>query len=438
MRDFKLADYVARRSELMELMGGGVAVFPTAPESIRNGDVLYPFRPDSDFYYLTHFPEPSAVAVLIPGRAQGEFILFCRERDHEKEAWNGSRCGLIGAVEDYGADDAFPIDDIGDILPQLLEDRDRIYCNMGRYLEFDNKMLQWINEIRGKKRSGINAPGELIDVAHILHELRLIKRHEEIKLMEIAATVYSAGHRRAMRACCPNKYEFEIASEVEYEFKRQGSYSTAYPSIVAGGKNACVLHYTNNTDVLQDGDLLLIDAGAEIDCYASDITRTFPINGKYTGEQLALYEIVLMAQKAAIAEVKPGNNWNQPHESAVRVLTEGLLELGLLSGNMDALIEREEYRRFYMHRTGHWLGLDVHDVGDYKISGQWRQLEPGMVLTIEPGLYITAADDVDSRWHNIGIRIEDDVLVTKLGQKIMTNDVPKEPNDVESMMREPL
>ena len=438
MTDFHLPDYQRRRRELMQLMGGGVAVFPTAPEATRNSDVLYPFRPDSDFYYLTHFPEPAAVAVLVPGRPQGEFILFCRERDPEKETWNGRRRGLEGAVQVYGADDAFPIDDIAEILPGLLEDQDRIYCNMGRYLDFDNCLLQWVNEIRTKVRTGISAPGGIIDVGHVLHELRLVKRKEEIQTMKHAARVSASAHCRAMRACSPDKNEFEIESELEYEFRKGGAHAPAYPSIVAGGANACILHYTDNCDRLQDGELLLIDAGAEIDCYASDITRTFPINGRYSGEQRALYDVVLLAQEAAIDQILPGTTWNRPHEAAVRVLTEGLVDLGLLVGPIDALIENQGYRRFYMHRTGHWLGMDVHDVGDYKVGGEWRVLEPGMTLTVEPGLYVTPTDDVDTRWHNIGIRIEDDVLVTRKGCEILTTDVPKRPEEIEALMAEPL
>tara|TARA_B100000745_G_scaffold233876_1_gene157483 strand:+ start:263 stop:1579 length:1317 start_codon:yes stop_codon:yes gene_type:complete len=438
MTDFHLPDYQRRRRELMQLMGGGVAVFPTAPEATRNSDVLYPFRPDSDFYYLTHFPEPAAVAVLVPGRPQGEFILFCRERDPEKETWNGRRRGLEGAVQVYGADDAFPIDDIAEILPGLLEDQDRIYCNMGRYLDFDNRLLKWVNEIRTKVRTGISAPGGIIDVGHILHELRLVKRKEEIQTMKRAARVSASAHCRAMRACSPDKNEFEIESELEYEFRKGGAHSPAYPSIVAGGANACILHYTDNCDRLQDGELLLIDAGAEIDCYASDITRTFPINGRYSGEQRALYDVVLLAQEAAIDQILPGTTWNRPHEAAVRVLTEGLVDLGLLVGPIDALIEDQGYQRFYMHRTGHWLGMDVHDVGDYKVGGEWRVLEPGMTLTVEPGLYVTPTEDVDTRWHNIGIRIEDDVLVTRKGCEILTTDVPKRPEEIEALMAEPL
>lgn len=428
--------YARRRRGVMELMEDGVAVIPTAPVALRNGDVHFPFRPGSDFYYLTHFPEPEAVAVLIPGRAHGEFILFCRERDPDKEKWDGRRAGLDGAVNLYGADDAFPIDDIDEILPGLLENRSKVFCNMGKYPEFDNRLIHWVNEVKEKIRAGISAPGEFVDLNHILHELRLVKRSEEIRLMKKAAKVSAAAHKRAMRACRPGLFEYQIEAELEYEFRLGGSHGPAYPSIVAGGANACILHYTENQDELKSGDLLLIDAGAEMDCYAADITRTFPVNGRYTAEQRAVYEVVLDAQLAAIEQVKPGNAWNDPHQAAVRVITEGLVRLGLLDGEVDTLIESEAYRRFYMHRTGHWLGMDVHDVGDYKVDEEWRHLEAGMVLTVEPGLYIDPAKDIDEKWHNIGIRIEDDVLVTKSGHEVLTSDVPKAPDEIEALMAE--
>jgi len=423
-----------RRRAIMDLMGEGIAIIPTAPESQRNSDVHYPFRPDSDFYYVTHFPEPQAVAVLIPGRAEGEFVLFCRESNPEQETWHGRRAGLEGACNHFDADDAFPIEDIGDILPGLIENRPKIYYNLGRYADFDKRLLRWVGEVKSKVRSGISAPEELIDLGHILHELRLIKQREEIRHMKRAAQVSATAHRRAMTTCHPGMTEGQVQAELEYEFGRGGAKSWAYPSIVAGGANACILHYTENADVLNDGDLLLIDAGAEIDCYAADITRTFPVNGRFSPEQQALYEIVLASQLAAIDMIRPGQSWNDPHEAAVNVLTQGLIELGLLSGNVDQCIEDGAYRRFYMHRTGHWLGLDVHDVGEYKIDNAWRMLENGMVLTVEPGLYITAGKDVDQRWHNIGIRIEDDVLVTSTGAEVLTGDVPKHPADIEALM----
>ncbi len=418
----------------MQLMGDGVAVIATAPERIRNRDVHYRYRPDSDFFYLTHFPEPEAVAVLCPGREQGEFILFCRERDPERETWDGRRAGLQGAVDLYDADDAFPFADLGEILPGLLENRSKVFCNVGSYPDFDMKLLGWVNEVKAKNRAGINAPNELVDLTHILHELRLIKQTDEVKVMKQAAKVSTAAHRRAMQACRPGMMEYELHAELEYVFRTGGSAYPAYPPIVAGGANACVLHYIDNSDELVDGKLVLIDAGAEIDCYASDITRTFPVNGKFSPEQKIIYEIVLAAQAAAIEKAKAGRHWNEPHDAAVRVLVQGLVDVGLLQGGVDGLIEKKSYRRFYMHRTGHWLGMDVHDVGDYKVDGAWRELEPGMTFTIEPGLYVPGEDDIDPRWREIGVRIEDDVLIHRNGNSVLTKDVPKTVAEIEALM----
>jgi Xaa-Pro aminopeptidase len=419
----------------MQLMGSGVAIIPTAGESMRNGDVYYPFRAASDFYYLTHFPEPEAIAVLVPGRQHGEFILFCRERDIEKETWNGRRAGLDGAREFYGADDAFPFSDIDEILPGLLENRDKVFYCMGANPSFDNRLMTWVNDVRSKARAGVTAPAEILDLGHILHEMRLVKDSDEKALTKKACKVSAQAHRRAMQECRPGMHEYEIEAIFQHEFRRAGSESAAYPSIVAGGENACILHYTDNNAELQDGDLLLIDAGCEMDGYAADISRTFPVNGKFSGEQRALYEVVLSAQQAAIDSVQPGASWDQPHNAAVRVLTEGLVEHGLLSGDINELVENGGYRRFYMHRTGHWLGMDVHDVGDYKVDHKWRELEAGMILTVEPGLYISAGSkDVDERWWNIGIRIEDDVAVTAKGCDVLSNDAPKQIDDVEHLM----
>ena len=424
-----------RRGQVMRHMGGGVAIIPTAPVRNRNRDVDYPYRPDSDFYYLTHFPEPDAVAVLVPGRQHGEFILFCRERNPEKEIWEGRRAGLEGARETHGADDAFPIDDIDEILPGLLENREKVFYSMGRYPSFDARLMGWVNEVRGKSRNGVHAPGEFVDLNHILHEMRLFKAPEEIRLMKRAARVSAAAHRRCMQACRPGMMEYELEAELLYEFKKGGA-PPGYPPIVGGGANGCILHYTENSAELKAGDLLLIDAGAEIDCYSADITRTFPVNGKFSGEQRALYELVLAAQLAAVEQVRPGKHWNEPHETAVRVLTEGLRELGLLKGSVDGHIENGDYKRFYMHRTGHWLGMDVHDVGDYKVDEVWRLLEPGMALTVEPGLYIAGgAKDIAERWWNIGIRIEDDVLVTRDGNEVLTHDAPKAVDEIEALMK---
>ena len=424
-----------RRREVMEQMVGGIAIIPTAPTRMRNRDVEFPFRPDSDFYYLTHFPEPQAVAVLVPGRAQGEYLLFCRDRNAEKEIWEGGRAGIAGARERYGVDDAFPIDDIDDILPGLLENCEKVHYTMGRYQEFDARLMSWVNEVRDKSRTGVKAPSEFVDLHHILHEMRLYKRPEEIRLMKRACKVSARAHKRAMRACRAGMAEYEIEAELLYEFKKGGSVAPAYPPIVAGGANSCILHYTRNDAQLRDGELLLIDAGAEIDCYAADITRTFPVNGKFSGEQKAVYEVVLAAQLAAIDQVRPGNHWNQPHETAIRVLTQGLVDLEILHGTVDGLIEQEAYKRFYMHRTGHWLGMDVHDVGDYKVEDVWRLLEAGMVTTVEPGLYIAAGNNgADRRWWNIGIRIEDDVLLTRDGNEVLSREVPKTLSDIEALM----
>ncbi len=429
-------EFSRRRQELMSLMGeGSAAVLAAAPERIRNRDVHYRFRQDSDFHYLTGFPEPEAVLVLVPGRPQGEFILFCRERDPDREIWDGPRAGQDGAVRDHGADDAFPIDDIDEILPGLLEGKEKLYCVLGVDPEFDHALFGWVNQIRGRARAGARAPGEFVAVEHHLHEMRLIKSAAEIELMQEAATVAAAAHRRAMEVTRPGMHEFEVEAEFQAIFRRHNG-EHAYLPIVGGGRNGCVLHYINNNAVLNDGELLLIDAGCELDCYASDITRTFPVNGRFSGEQRAVYEVVLEAQLQAIAAVAPGAHWNRAHEVAVRVLTQGLKDLGLLEGELDGLIESEAYRPFYMHRTGHWLGMDVHDVGDYKLGGEWRELEPGMVLTIEPGLYISdSIPEVDSRWHNIGIRIEDDVAVTRDGHLVLSAAAPKAMDDIENLMR---
>ena len=427
-------DYARRRQNLMQHIGDGIAIVPSAPIARRNGDVLYRYRPDSDFFYLTGFSEPEAVAVLIPGRASGEFLIFCRERNRAEEMWDGHRAGLEGAVEIFNADDAFPIDDIEDILPGLLENRSKVYCNLGRYPDFDEQLLHWLSDVKNRKRSGISAPGELVDLGYILHELRLIKGGAEIKAMKKAAAVSVVAHCRAMSRCQPGMFEYEIEAELEYAFRQGGAQYPAYPSIVAGGENACILHYIDNSRRLRKHDLLLIDAGAEIDCYCADITRTFPVSGRFSGRQKALYEIVLEAQLAAIAAVSPGASFNDPHEAAVRAITAGLKDLKLLKGSVDSLIEKTAYRKFFVHRTSHWLGLDVHDVGEYRVGDTWRMLEPGMVLTIEPGIYVPAHRNIPKQWHGIGIRIEDDVLVTRQGHDVLTQDAPKDPAAIETLM----
>ena len=428
-------EFARRRKQLMRMMGqDAIAILPTAPERLRNRDVEYPYRCDSDFYYLTGFAEPEAVAVLVPGRPQGEYILFCRERDPLMETWNGRRAGTEGAVERFGADDAFPITDIDDILPGLLESRERVFYTMGASAEFDTRVINWVREIRNRARSGVHAPDEFVALDHLVHDMRLYKSRSEIKQMRTAAQVAAAAHQRAMRACRPGMMEYEIEAEFLHEFRRHGC-EPAYGSIVGGGDNGCILHYRENDAELCDGDLLLIDAGAEYQYYASDITRTFPVNGRFSEPQRLLYELVLDAQRAAIAEVLPGNHWNAPHDAAVKVLTKGLVKLGLLKGRPAQLIRDGAYRRFYMHRTGHWLGMDVHDVGDYKVGEEWRVLEPGMVLTVEPGLYIPkGSKGVAKKWQGIGIRIEDDVLVTRDGHDVLSRAAPKTVEEIEALM----
>jgi Xaa-Pro aminopeptidase len=431
----KQSEFKRRRTELMKMMGKNtIAILPSASLLTRNRDADFPFRQDSDFLYLTGFNEPDAVLVIVPGRKHGEFILFCREKDEEQETWHGRRAGQEGAIEDYGADDSFPIDDMDDILPGLLEGTDSIYNIMGQYPEFDQRLIGWVNHIKAQSRAGLHVPSEFVSLDYVLHDMRLYKSREELKLMRKAASISARAHTQAMRVCAPGKYEYQIAAEFDYEFRKNNA-EHAYSSIVGGGANGCILHYTNNSDQLNDGDLLLIDAGCEVEGYASDITRTFPVNGKYSPAQREIYDIVLAAQKAAIKKVKPGNHWNDPHNAAVRVVTRGLMEIKLLKGSLPKLIKERAYRRFYMHRTGHWLGLDVHDVGDYKVGDQWRLLESGMVLTIEPGIYIPARSKaVNRKWWDIGIRIEDDVLVTTSGCEVLTKAVIKNPEDIEALM----
>ncbi len=431
-------EFKRRRRQFMRMVGAdGIAILPAAPVLRRSRDVEYPYRPDSDFYYLTGFPEPEAVAVLMPGRPHGEYVLFCRERNPDKELWDGPRAGTEGALQHYGADDAFPIDDIDDILPGMLEGRQRVFYAMGCIPDFDQRVLEWLNRLRCQARSGVHAPLEIAALDHYLHDMRLYKSRSEISAMRRAARIAAGAHKLAMAACAPGVTEYQLEAELLAEFMRQGARFPAYPPIVGGGGNGCVLHYTANAAALADGDLVLIDAGCEYDCYASDITRTFPVNGRFNPAQRALYELVLAAQQAAINKVKPGNHWNDPHQAAVRTLTRGLIKLGLLKGTLAKLIRDNAYKRFYMHRTGHWLGMDVHDVGDYKVDDQWRLLEPGMVLTVEPGIYIpTGSKGVAKKWWNIGIRIEDDVVVTKDGCEVLSRDVPKTVAEIEALMAE--
>jgi Xaa-Pro aminopeptidase len=373
--------------------------------------------------------------VLVPGRSHGEFILFCRENDPVMETWNGRRAGLEGAVSQYGADDAFPVEDMDEILPGLLENRERVFYTMGNNVSFDQRVLGWVNQVRKRSRAGVSAPDEYVSLNHFLHEMRLYKSRAEVAAMRKAARISAKAHKQAMQVCRPGMMEFQIEAELKYVFMQNGARDPAYPCIVGGGANGCILHYTENSSMLNDGDLLLIDAGAEYDCYASDITRTFPVNGQFTAAQREAYEVVLEAQAAAIKKIRPGNHWDEPHNAAVKVLTQGMVELGILKGKVSQLIKEKAFTKYYMHRTGHWLGMDVHDVGDYKVEGEWRTFESGMVLTVEPGLYLPASSEgLDRRWWNIGIRIEDDVLITDTGNEVLSDNVPKDADAIESLM----
>ncbi len=427
-------EFARRRRHLMEMIGGdGIAVIAAAPERIRNRDSTYGYRQDSDFWYLTGFDEPDAVAVLVPGREQGEFVMFCRERDPAREQWDGPRAGPAGAVKQFGANDAFPVSDMDDILPGLLEPRERVYCSMGLTAEFDQRLLGWITALNAKRQSA-HAPGELVALGHVLHEMRLHKSRAEVAEMRKAARIAVAAHKRAMRVCRPGMKEYELEAEFLHEFRRNGV-ECSYSPIVAGGANACVLHYRANNATLNDGDLVLIDAGCEHGLYASDITRTFPVSGRFSDRQRELHDIVYEANQAATAAVKPGNHWNDPHDAAVKVITRGLRDVGILSGRLPALIREGAYRPYFMHRTGHWLGLDVHDVGDYKVGDEWRLLEAGMALTIEPGIYVGAnANGAARPWRGIGIRIEDDVLVTRDGHIVLSQGLPASAEDTERFM----
>ncbi len=429
-----MKELLKRRRMLMRMVGpNGIAIIPSANTVTRNRDVEYTFRQDSDFLYLTGFDEPNALALLLPEQRGGQFILFCRERDAEKEIWDGQRAGLKGATKDYCADKAYAISQLDEVLPHLLSDRERIFYPMGRDASFDRQVIGWVNQSRGSVRAAGHIPQELLSLDYLLHDMRLYKSRSELSLMRQAAKISIAGHIRAMQACEPGKYEYEIEAELLYEFKRAGCVA-AYPCIVGGGKNGCTLHYIENKQMLKDGDLLLIDAGAEYQGYASDITRTFPVNGTFSKAQREVYEVVLEAQAGAIKKVKPGNQWNDPHNEAVKILTKGLVSLGLLKGRPSKLVRDEEYRRFYMHRTGHWLGLDVHDVGDYRLDEEWRLLEPGMTLTVEPGLYITRSKGVPRCFWDTGVRIEDDVVVTKDGNQVLTEKLIRDPGEIEALM----
>ncbi len=423
-----------RRARLLETIGEGIAVIPTAPEVARNRDSDFPYRFDSYFHYLTGFGEPQAVLVLVGGERPRQ-ILFCRDKDEEREIWDGYRLGFEAAREALGMDETFSIDELDAQMPSLIADQPRLLYPAGADRGWDARVFGWLNEVRGMARTGIRAPATLTDVRSLLDDMRLLKDAHELATMRKAADISADAHIRAMRLTAPGRMEYEIEAELLHEFRRRGSQFPAYTSIVAGGANACVLHYRENNAVLRDGDLLLIDAGCELDGYASDITRTFPVNGRFSGPQRDIYDLVLAAQHAAIAAVAPGRSWDEPHQAAVDVLVRGFIDLGLCEGTPEAVIESGDYRRFYMHRTGHWLGLDVHDVGDYREAGQWRPLREGMTLTVEPGCYIRPAAGVPEAFWNIGVRIEDDVVVTPGGCEILTAGVPKSIEAIEALMR---
>ncbi|MCC8364176.1 aminopeptidase P N-terminal domain-containing protein [Lysobacter sp. A6] len=429
------AAYARRRRQLMRMAGDdAILVLPAAPERVRSRDTHYPYRQDSDFWYLAGFPEPEAVLVLVPGRAHGETILFCRERDPDREAWDGPRAGQEGAVDQFGMDDAYPIADLDEILPGLLEGRSRVYYHFGRDAEFDLKLIGWLNRVRAQARAGAQPPHEFLALGHLLDEMRLFKSNDELKLMQRAADISVEAHQAAMRVARAGVREFELQAELERVFRAHDA-EAAYGSIVGAGANACVLHYRANNAAARAGDLVLIDAGAEYRNYAADITRTFPIDGRFSKEQRALHDLVGAAQRAALAKARPGVPYDAGHQAAVETLSEGLLKLGLLKGRLEKVIADGAYRRFYRHKTGHWLGLDVHDVGEYRIDGESRLLEPGMVFTIEPGLYVAPDDkSVPAKWRGIGIRTEDDIVVTADGHRILTDALVRDADEIEAFM----
>ena len=431
----KQKEYAKRRQQLMEFAGDeAVIIVRAAAQKVRNRDAHYPYRQDSDFLYLSGFSEHDAMIVLLPQGKTGRSILFCRERDPEREMWDGRMAGIESAVEQFGFDEAFPISETTQRLPGMLHGRERIYYDLGRDKEFDQILIGWMNEFRVSTRKKFLAPDEIIALDHSLHDMRLFKSRTEITAMRKSARVAARAHKRAMQVCKPGMNEAEIHAELLHTFTRHQC-EASYMPIVGGGANACVLHYVTNRDPLNDGDLLLIDAGAEYDGYASDITRTFPVNGKFSGPQRDLYQLVLEAQLQAIDEVRAGNPWAHVHETAVEVATSGMIDLGILKGSLDEALEEEYFKGYYVHNTGHWLGLDVHDVGEYEIDGHSRVLEPGMVLTVEPGIYIPqGAMAVDETWRGMGIRVEDNVAVTRNGADILTSDICKTIDDIEELM----
>ncbi len=438
MPDIHLTEFATRRAKVMQQIGAsGIAILKAAPSLHRNHYHEYPYRQNSDFYYLSGFEEPEAIIVLAPGRSEGEFILFNRPHDPAQETWDGYRVGQEGARALFGADEAFEMDTFTEKLPELLNGRDQVVYAIGADQTLDQLLFTTIDHLRLKIRNGVQFPTLFTDIRPILHEMRIIKSPAEIALMRHACEISAAAHIRAIQACRPGMYEYELEAEMTHDFLRKGARAHAYTPIIGSGANSCILHYITNNQKIKDGDLVLIDAGCEYRCYASDITRTFPANGSFTGEQRAIYEIVLAAQEAGIEAIKPGAAWNKIEETVTRILTEGLKEIGLLHGELDGLLESRAYFPFYMHRCGHWLGLDTHDAGHYRMTdGSWRKLAPNMVRTMEPGLYISdKIKGVPARWHHIGVRIEDDILVTAEGNEILSIAAPKSTDAIEELMR---
>ena len=438
MKKLTQEDFQERRDHLAAEMGlRSIAIIATRAEMYRNRDADYKYRSDSSFFYLTGFAEPEAVAVIETFDSEEEgysYSLFCRERNREMEIWNGYRAGVDGAVDDYEADEAYAIDLLDEEILAKLQNKDTLFYRIGQDSEFDVRVTKWLAQAGGESRRGQSAPTQIVQLDTIVDEMRLFKSNKEIELMQIASDISAEAHTRAMQTVHPGMMEYALEAELNYVFGKNGCVPS-YNSIVGGGENACILHYVENDKVLNDGDLVLIDAACEYQCYASDITRTFPVNGKFSPEQKALYNIVLDAQMAAIDAVRIGNSYKEPHHVAVRILVQGLLDLGIMQGDIDDIIQTESYRQFYMHGTGHWLGMDVHDVGAYKVDGEWRVFEEGVVITVEPGLYIAPDDEsVDPKWRGIGIRIEDDIVATQSGPLNLTFKVVKSVEDIEALM----
>ncbi len=429
--------FMTRRQLMAEKMRGGVAIIPTAPEQLRNRDAHYPYRFDSYFYYLTGFKEPEAVLVIVAAsdKKAARQLLFCRDKDKEREIWDGFRYGPDLAKETFKFDEAYSVARLDDMMSEILTDQPAVYSAIGHNPAWDRRVTGWLNQVRQQSRSGVTAPSEIRDYRILLDEMRLIKDETEVSIMRRAADISVQAHRCAMQKTRPDCYEYEIEAELLYTFHRHGAQAPAYTSIVAGGANACILHYIENNAQLKSGDLLLIDAGCELHGYASDITRTFPVNGRFSPAQKDVYQLVLAAQQAAIDKVKPDNTWDDPHQAALKVLVQGFVDFGLCQGSVDSVLESEDYKRFYMHRTGHWLGMDVHDAGEYKKHGKWRVLQPGMTLTVEPGCYIRPADNVPKHFWDIGVRIEDDVLVKTGGNELLTATAPKKVTEIEELMQ---